>query len=117
MRAKSKGFVVRSAFRGADENFVISDSEGKSSILYQAFSNTDFFLFVDSKVYIWQKGNGTPSLYQAIKEGVSWNPADPCLSASAGNDRKIRFGVLKSPLFRFFFPGLCSVRNIDLKRQ
>lgn len=92
---KQGSFVIRSAFGGADENLVISGSEGKSSISDQTFSNIHFTLFADSKVYIWQKENGT--LIETLSghnggcvNGVSWNPADPCMFASAGDDRKIR---------------------------
>ncbi|KAI4177600.1 MAG: hypothetical protein LQ346_007636, partial [Caloplaca aetnensis] len=70
-------FVIRSCFGGADQNLVISGSE-------------------DSRVYIWHKENG--SLIETL-EGhqspgcvnvVAWNPADPCMFASGGDDRKIR---------------------------
>ncbi|KAL8770450.1 MAG: hypothetical protein Q9209_003876 [Squamulea sp. 1 TL-2023] len=70
-------FVIRSTFGGADQNLIISGSE-------------------DSRVYIWHKENGT--LIETL-EGhqspgcvnvVAWNPADPCMFASGGDDRKVR---------------------------
>jgi WD40 repeat protein len=49
----------------------------------------------DSKVYIWHKENGT--LIETLEghstgcvNAVAWNPADPCMFASAGDDRKVR---------------------------
>ncbi|KAJ5512091.1 hypothetical protein N7463_001643 [Penicillium fimorum] len=69
---KQGEFVIRSTFGGAAENFVVSGSE-------------------DSKVYIWHKENGN---IVEILEGhisgcvnsISWNPADPGMFASAGDD-------------------------------
>ncbi|MCJ1424008.1 hypothetical protein MMC29_001895 [Sticta canariensis] len=73
---KQGDFVIRSSFGGADENLIISGSE-------------------DSKVYIWHKENGT--LIETLEghltgcvNGVAWNPANPCMFASAGDDRKVR---------------------------
>ena len=49
----------------------------------------------DSKVYIWHKENGT--LIETLEghtrgcvNTVSWNPADPCMFASGGDDMKVR---------------------------
>ncbi|KAI4090267.1 MAG: hypothetical protein LQ344_004815 [Seirophora lacunosa] len=70
-------YVIRSTFGGADQNLVISGSE-------------------DSRIYIWHKENG--NLIETL-EGhqipgcvnvVAWNPTDPCMFASGGDDRKIR---------------------------
>ncbi|KAJ5919605.1 hypothetical protein N7454_009440, partial [Penicillium verhagenii] len=68
--------VVRSTFGGAGENFVVSGSD-------------------DSKIYIWHKENG--SLVETLDghskgcvNSISWNPADPTMFASAGDDRAVR---------------------------
>ncbi|KAL9618234.1 MAG: hypothetical protein Q9204_008421 [Flavoplaca sp. TL-2023a] len=70
-------FVIRSTFGGADQNLVLSGSE-------------------DAKVYIWHKENGT--LIETL-EGhhspgcvnvIAWNPTDPCMFASGGDDHKVR---------------------------
>ncbi|KAI5838083.1 WD40-repeat-containing domain protein, partial [Morchella snyderi] len=72
---KQKEFMIRSCFGGADENFVVSGSE-------------------DSMVYIWHKENGTlvetlPG-HSGIVNCVAWNPANPHMFASAGDDHKVR---------------------------
>ena len=89
------GFVIRSTFGGADQNLIISGSEGISK-------HTPFVLRTvthnpaDARVYIWHKENG--SLIERL-EGhgssgcvnvVAWNPADPCMFASGGDDQKVR---------------------------
>ncbi|KAL8978081.1 MAG: hypothetical protein Q9205_006251, partial [Flavoplaca limonia] len=70
-------FVIRSTFGGADQNLILSGSE-------------------DAKVYIWHKENGT--LIETL-EGhhspgcvnvIAWNPTDPCMFASGGDDHKVR---------------------------
>ncbi|KAI9731947.1 MAG: hypothetical protein M1834_004398 [Cirrosporium novae-zelandiae] len=73
---KQGRFVIRSAFGGAGENFVISGSE-------------------DSRIYIWHRGNG--SLVVSLDghspgcvNAVAWNPKDPRMFASAGDDGKVR---------------------------
>ncbi|KAG0155604.1 hypothetical protein PDIDSM_2776 [Penicillium digitatum] len=69
---KQGEFVIRSTFGGAAENFVVSGSE-------------------DSKVYIWHKENG--NIVETLEghisgcvNSISWNPADPGMFASAGDD-------------------------------
>ncbi|KAL6722022.1 hypothetical protein ACLMJK_001127 [Lecanora helva] len=76
MGQKQGEFVLRSSFGGADQNLIISGSE-------------------DSKVYIWHKENGT--LIETLEghsrgcvNAVSWNPADPCMFASGGDDMRVR---------------------------
>ncbi|KAK3378002.1 WD domain-containing protein [Podospora didyma] len=68
-------FTIRSAFGGADESFVVSGSE-------------------DGAVYIWHKYSGTPvermEAHQPRCNAVSWNPTDPCMLASCGDDGKIK---------------------------
>ncbi|KAJ5851451.1 uncharacterized protein N7529_010836 [Penicillium soppii] len=73
---KQGEFVIRSTFGGAAENFVVSGSE-------------------DSKIYIWHKENG--HLVQVLEghiagcvNSISWNPADPGMFASAGDDNTVR---------------------------
>ncbi|KAJ5795277.1 hypothetical protein N7457_001876, partial [Penicillium paradoxum] len=73
---KQGEFVIRSTFGGAAENFVVSGSE-------------------DSKVYIWHKENG--NLVETLEghisgcvNSISWNPADPGMFASAGDDSAVR---------------------------
>ncbi|KAB8256612.1 WD40-repeat-containing domain protein [Aspergillus pseudonomiae] len=73
---KQGSFVIRSAFGGAAENFVVSGSE-------------------DSRVYVWHKDNGT--LVETLEghiagcvNAISWNPTNPGLFASAGDDCLVR---------------------------
>jgi len=80
---KGGKFVIRSAFGGANESFVISGSE-------------------DGNVYIWHKENG--SLVEKLEghksgccNAVSWNPKDPCMFASAGDDTKVRIWSNEDP--------------------
>ncbi|KAF1993474.1 glycoside hydrolase family 1 protein [Amniculicola lignicola CBS 123094] len=70
-----ENFVIRSAFGGADENFVVSGSE-------------------DSRVYIWRTNGHLVEALDAHPNGcvnsVAWHPNDPKVFASAGDDRVIR---------------------------
>ncbi|KAJ5981459.1 hypothetical protein N7499_001532 [Penicillium canescens] len=76
-RGQKQGeFVIRSTFGGAAENFIVSGSE-------------------DSKVYIWHKENG--NLVETLEghekgcvNSISWNPRDPGMFASAGDDESVR---------------------------
>ncbi|KAJ5563053.1 hypothetical protein N7461_001814 [Penicillium sp. DV-2018c] len=69
-------YVIRSTFGGAAENFVVSGSE-------------------DSKIYVWHKENGklVETLEGHMKgcvNSISWNPVDPGMFASAGDDKAVR---------------------------
>ncbi|KAF9891475.1 hypothetical protein FE257_003941 [Aspergillus nanangensis] len=73
---KQGSFVIRSTFGGAAENFVVSGSE-------------------DSRVYVWHKENGT--LVEMLEghisgcvNAISWNPRNPGMFASAGDDCLVR---------------------------
>ncbi|KAJ5706619.1 hypothetical protein N7488_006420 [Penicillium malachiteum] len=73
---KQADWVIRSTFGGAGENFVVSGSD-------------------DSCVYIWHKENG--SLVETLHghekgcvNSISWNPANPGMFASAGDDHAVR---------------------------
>ncbi|KAF2208337.1 hypothetical protein CERZMDRAFT_122431 [Cercospora zeae-maydis SCOH1-5] len=74
--AVQRDFVIRSAFGGAGEGFVISGSE-------------------DSRVYIWRRQTGM--LVAALEahhpgpvNSVAWHPTNPGIFASAGDDRRVR---------------------------
>ncbi|KMU83058.1 WD repeat-containing protein 26 [Coccidioides immitis H538.4] len=75
---KQGNFIIRSTFGGAAENFVVSGSEG-----------------LDSRIYIWHKENCM--LVETLEghakgcvNAVAWNPKDPGVFASAGDDRKVK---------------------------
>ncbi|EQL32335.1 hypothetical protein BDFG_05468 [Blastomyces dermatitidis ATCC 26199] len=76
-------YIIRNSFGGAAENFVVSGSE-------------------DSKIHIWHKENCTlVATLQGHGVGcvnaVSWNPKDPGMFASAGDDRKVRIWTRDPP--------------------
>ena len=108
---KQGQFIIRSSFGGAAENFVLSGSEGTCS---QLFMKNRIVLetkdLADSKIYIWHKENG--ALIETLQghgngcvNAVAWNPADPGMFASAGDDRRVRMSV--------FIPGSMSLMNGD----
>jgi WD repeat-containing protein 26 len=72
---KQTQYIIRSAFGGADENFVVSGSE-------------------DSRIYIWRRNGMLVEALDAHEEGcvnaVAWHPTDARIFASAGDDRKVR---------------------------
>ncbi|KAK3327676.1 WD domain-containing protein [Cercophora scortea] len=74
-------FTIRSAFGGANESFVISGSE-------------------DGFVCIWHKSSGILveklAAHQPRCNSVSWNPVDPCMFATCGDDSKIKMQVQSS---------------------
>jgi len=68
-------WLIRGCLGGADENFVVSGSE-------------------DSFIYVWHKQNG--QLVERLQghtgtvNCVTWNPSNPQMFASAGDDHTIR---------------------------
>ncbi|TQN73438.1 WD repeat-containing protein, partial [Colletotrichum shisoi] len=68
-------FIIRSAFGGANESFVVSGSE-------------------DGNILIWHKNSGAAverlQGHQPRTNAVAWNPADPCILASCGDDGKVK---------------------------
>lgn len=71
---KQTEFIIRSAFGGANENFVVSGSE-------------------DSRVYIWRtNGHLVEALdaHHGCVNAVAWHPRDPRVFASAGDDHRVR---------------------------
>ncbi|KAI5364966.1 Putative WD40/YVTN repeat-like-containing domain superfamily [Septoria linicola] len=74
--AHQREFVIRSAFGGAGESFVISGSE-------------------DSKVYIWRRQTGhlvtaLEAHHPGTVNAVAWHPTNHGIFASAGDDRRVR---------------------------
>ncbi|KAI5816950.1 WD40-repeat-containing domain protein [Pyronema omphalodes] len=68
-------FVIRGCLGGADENFVLSGSE-------------------DSTIYVWKKETGELveklAGHNGIVNCVHWNPVNPYMFASSGDDRTVR---------------------------
>ena len=92
---KQGTYVIRSTYGGADENLIISGSEGQSLHHLRHFSLSVLTISLDSKVYIWHKENGT--LIETLEghtkgcvNAVAWNPADSSMFASAGDDKIVR---------------------------
>lgn len=88
---KQGSFVIRSTFGGAAENFVVSGSEGKHHPL-GALIVADR---LDSHVYVWHKENGTvvetlDGHISGCVNAISWNPTNPGMFASAGDDCLVR---------------------------
>ncbi|KOS19190.1 WD repeat-containing protein 26 [Escovopsis weberi] len=73
-------FLIRSAFGGANENFVLSGSE-------------------DGHILIWHKAMGLTlerlMAHRPRCNAVSWNPADPCMLASGGDDGRVKMLELR----------------------
>lgn len=91
---KQRSNVIRSCFGGADENLIISGSEGVLSFLPRTTSTT-LTRVTDSRIYIWHKENGT--LIETLEghvggcvNAVAWNSANPGMFASAGDDMIVR---------------------------
>ncbi|KYK58650.1 WD domain-containing protein [Drechmeria coniospora] len=64
-------YLIRSAFGGANESFVVSGSE-------------------DGNLFIWHKTTGVPverlHAHMPRCNAATWNPTDPCMLASCGDD-------------------------------
>ena len=95
---KQGEYVIRGTFGGADQNLIISGSEGQLWIggrSNQKFKRKGLTIHSDTKIYIWHRENGT--LIERL-EGhttgcinvIAWNPTDPCMFASGGDDKKVR---------------------------
>jgi WD40 repeat protein len=110
-------YIIRSGFGGAGEGFVVSGSEGEHSffspqedirvtmasfivhalsILDRSLSWMDRVLTkrTDSRIYIWRTNGQLVEALDAHPDGcvnaVAWNPTDPKVFASAGDDKKVR---------------------------
>ncbi|KAK2048898.1 WD domain-containing protein [Colletotrichum somersetense] len=74
-------YIIRSAFGGANESFVVSGSE-------------------DGNILIWHKNSGAAverlEGHQPRTNAVAWNPTDPCILASCGDDGKVKIWSNKS---------------------
>ncbi|KAF2455496.1 WD40-repeat-containing domain protein [Lineolata rhizophorae] len=96
-------FIIRSAFGGADENFIVSGSE-------------------DSRVYVWRTNGPLVTALDAHKPGcvnaVAWHPTDPRVFASAGDDSRVRMYVtfFFSSSYCLFCCESCLVWDFSLKR-
>ncbi|ODA84016.1 hypothetical protein RJ55_02534 [Drechmeria coniospora] len=68
-------YLIRSAFGGANESFVVSGSE-------------------DGNLFIWHKTTGVPverlHAHMPRCNAATWNPTDPCMLASCGDDGRVK---------------------------
>ncbi|EDN02541.1 conserved hypothetical protein [Histoplasma mississippiense (nom. inval.)] len=98
-------YIIRNSFGGAAENFVVSGSEGKPikvRLIHRFSTLLRKDNSIDSKIHIWHKENSTlVATLQGHGAGcvnaVSWNPKDPGMFASAGDDRKVRIWTRDPP--------------------
>jgi WD40 repeat protein len=83
-------WVIRSAFGGANESFVISGSEGD----YPCSPSLLLLTALAGNLFIFHKENGSLveklDAHNGCCSAVSWNPADPCMFATGGDDKTIR---------------------------
>lgn len=91
---KGGEFIIRTTFGGANECFVVSGSEGMIDNL-DRLSTLLTFLLVEGNIVIYHREKG--SVIEKLgghKKGccnsVSWNPTNPSMFASAGDDGIIR---------------------------
>ncbi|TGO34540.1 hypothetical protein BHYA_0192g00040 [Botrytis hyacinthi] len=90
---KGGEFIIRSSFGGANESFVVSGSEEGNVVIYHRENGS-----VVEKLEAHKKG---------CCNSVSWNPMNPRMFASAGDDGKVRIwssenslqGVSKQSVF------------------
>jgi WD40 repeat protein len=86
-----KNFIIRSAFGGASEGFVVSGSEGLSR---DVGLRRGALMVADSNVYIWRTSGELIDVLKGHTQGcvnaVAWNPTIPGMMASAGDDGKVR---------------------------
>ncbi|KAJ8057892.1 hypothetical protein OCU04_013074 [Sclerotinia nivalis] len=91
---KGGEFIIRSSFGGANESFVVSGSEGMIHTS-DGLSALLIFSLIEGNVIIYHRENGTVvEKLEGHKKGccnaISWNPTNPAMFASAGDDGKIR---------------------------
>ena len=93
---KQGKFIIRGSFGGADENLIISGSEGNGTSRFDSWSG--LIRCSDGCIYIWHRENGT--LIETLEghpggcaNAVAWNPTDSCMFASGGDDRKVKMCV------------------------
>ena len=96
---RQNDFIIRSVFGGADEGLIVSGSSGMPTTTHLTSHNAN--MITDSKVYIWHKENGT--LIESLEghshgcvNTVAWNPTNPKMFASGGDDKKVRIWTKKT---------------------
>ena len=98
---KQGKFIIRGSFGGADENIIISGSEGTDSSC--PYIRRGLTWSLDGRIYIWHRENGT--LIETLEghtggcaNAVAWNPIDSCMFASGGDDKKVKMCVVQTSL-------------------
>jgi WD40 repeat protein len=84
-------FIIRSTFGGADENFIVSGSEGK--LCSHPWTCLKANPYTDSKIHIWRSnGHHIEALdaHVGCVNSVAWHPKNPAVFASAGDDHRVR---------------------------
>lgn len=90
--------VIRSCLGGADEDFILSGSEGEKNFTdARAMSMTHIpgSVLADQRIYVWRRDTG--ALLEVLSghgagcvNDVAWNPRELGLFASCSDDRTVR---------------------------
>jgi WD repeat-containing protein 26 len=87
-------YLIRAAFGGANESFVVSGSEGTPFCPTRLARPRRLTSDTDGNVWIWHKATGAaverlPG-HAPRTNSASWNPVNPYMLASCGDDGKVK---------------------------
>jgi WD repeat-containing protein 26 len=99
MVKKYRGFkhsndVIKSTFGGENQNFIVSGSEGIHFSLSKKIDSRNS-ISIDATIYAWHRESGLQlepltGHERGSVSSLSWNPIDPGMFASCGDDSTVR---------------------------